>query len=75
MHDVMVIGHITTPEDAAEVLRLYQYGIPSEMPPHSFDLNDETVEVILAALDSITAITAERDRAMKRLWKVLSRQG
>lgn len=65
--DFMVLGKLTTAEGAAEALRLYQYGIPGEMPPHSFDLNDETVEVILAALDSITEITAERDRAMKRL--------
>lgn len=65
--DLMVMGHVTTPEGAAEVLRMYQYGIPGEVPPHSFDLDDETVEVILTALDSITAISAERDRAMKRL--------
>lgn len=60
MNDLMVLGHITTPEGAAEVLRLYQYGIPGEVPSHSFDINDETVEIILTALD-------ERDRAMKRL--------
>lgn len=60
MDDLMILGDITTPEGAAEVLRLYQYGIPGEVPPHSFDLNDKTVEIILDALD-------ERERALKRL--------
>lgn len=37
-------------QQAAEVLRLYQYG-DNEIPRHSFDLNDETVEAILEAME------------------------
>lgn len=36
--------------EAAEIVKMYQFGVPSEVQPHSFDLNDETVAVILEAL-------------------------
>jgi len=40
-----------TLHEAIEVLKMYQYGTVGDMTPHSFDLNDETVETILAALE------------------------
>lgn len=40
-----------TLHEAIEVLKMYQYGAVDEMAPHSFDLNDETVKTILAALE------------------------
>lgn len=36
-----------TLHEAIEVLKMYQYGVVGEMPPHSFDLNDETAKTIL----------------------------
>lgn len=42
-----------TLHEAIEVLKMYQYGIPCDFPPHSFDLNDETVETLLAVLDEL----------------------
>lgn len=42
-----------TLHEAIEVLKMYQYGIPCDFPAHSFDLNDETVETLLAVLDEL----------------------
>ena len=61
-----------TLHEAIEVLKLYQYGVVNEMAPHSFDLNDETVKTILAALekpqkykppDGCLACAVQNDRA------------
>ena len=46
-------------QELIDILRDYQYGIKSgDIPPHSFDLNTETVEQIIAALirDSVPSI-------------------
>ena len=54
-----------TTHEAAEVLKLYQYGVQNEVLPHSFDLNDETVEALLRAIGEAEITTnADRLRAM-----------
>lgn len=50
-----------TNKDVIRILRAYQRGnMEEDIPPHSFDLTDETVEHIIAALERdkwISAIT------------------
>ncbi len=46
--------------EAAETVKMYQYGVPNELPPHSFDLNEETVDVILNALEERPCVTVNQ---------------